>query len=319
MTSMCTCHDEKGDEMSVCEALKKFSLSFWYETLGQMFLVVVCCGVHSHMTDTYFEPRTLTPQEIADGVTIQNNYDVTGLALVYGLFYTALLYMLSHRSGGHGNPAVTLCYMLTGDCNRFEGLVILIGQALGAVAGGFLLSLAFPKSASDAIGATSISHDWDNDEGYPRVALAEGVAMFLILCVYYEAGVNNYSLARTEHDRRPIMAPVAIGCAYFAGYMFTIPITGGSLNPAKSLATAVWAIFREADDKDKIWEDVWFFLIGQGIAVAAQFVFIRLQRVKGFASDPNDRDAGMRSNSMYMNNLEDVEDVEVDGGNVDEN
>lgn len=306
-TSMCTCHDEKGDEMTMCEALKKFSLSFWYETLAQMFLVVLACGVHAHTTSVD-----------ANGVSTAP-YGAMGLALVYGLIYTALLYMLSHRSGGHVNPAVTLCYMLTGDCNRFEGLVILIGQALGAVAGGFVLSLTFPKDASDAIGATTISGDWDDDAGYPRVALAEGIAMFMVLCVYYEAGVNNYSLARTEHDRRPVMAPVAIGCAYFAAYMFTIPITGGSLNPAKSLATALWATLREADNDDKIWEDVWFFLIGQGIAVAAQFVFIRLQRVKGFASDPNDRDAGMRSNSMYMNNLEDVEDVEVDGGDVGDN
>lgn len=204
--------------------------------------------------------------------------------------------------------------MLTGDCNIFEGVSILIGQFLGGMLGGFLLSAAFPDGASESIGANFMVGDWDNTEGYPRVALAEGICMFLVLTVYYESGVNNFSLARTAQDRRPIMAPLAIGFAYYAGYSFMIPMNGGSLNPAKSFCTAMWASIRDADDTDKIWEDLGFFLIGQGIAVAAQFFLVRLQRVKGFASDANDRDSGLRSNSMYMNNLEEIGGIDVEDG-----
>jgi glycerol uptake facilitator-like aquaporin len=156
-----------------------------------------------------------------------------------------------------------------------------------------------PNSAESDLGANKLQEFYTDDEGKVRVMIAEAICMFFLLFIYYEVGVNNYSVARTQQERRPIMAPLAIGFGIVAVHLYLFKLDRCSVNAFRTLMAALYATFRDADDKDDIWEDMIFPLLGQAIAVGAAVLLQHLLRRKGFASDPDDKDSALRSNSMY--------------------
>lgn len=290
MCSMCSSSGDGGEGMcsSICAALSKYSSSFLYEGVALCMYVFLGCGAEV--------------LNAADGSGSQK-------AFTFAFVAAAMIYMVSHRSGGHVNPATTLAYMFTRDVAFMEGICILLGQFAGAFLGCFLLSVVVPKNRGDALGANVITGDWSDTEGYFRVIIAEGVCMFAVLLVYYEVGVNKNSIARSMGDSRAVMAPLAIGLAIYGAHAFLIPIDGCSINAARSVSAAVFAWFRGADSIDQIWEDLWAMLIGQGAAVVAVVGWMYLLRSRGMSAEPSEKEEirGMRTMSM-LNVAEDVED-----------
>lgn len=273
-------------------------MSCLYEGMAMGFYVFIGCGA-----------STLNKVTIGQGPTMSVKTDAASVAFAYAFVTAAMIYTVSHRSGGHVNPAVTLSYMLTGDCRFWEGVAILVGQAAGAFGGCALLTFIIPSGTDDALGANRRTADWNDDEGYIRVIVAEGVCMLFILMVYYEVGINKNSIARSKGETRAILAPLAIGLAIYAAHAFLIPIDGCSVNPARSAMTAIYAWWRDADGISDIWKDLWAMLIGQGIAVACMVGWMYMLRARGYSADAetgNNRTA-LRSASMYGMN----EDVEI--------
>lgn len=146
-----------------------------------------------------------------------------GVALTWGLVVLALVYTLGDKSGANLNPAVTLGLAFARRFAWNEVLPYIGSQVLGAFAASSLLYLLFPDDLT--LGATL-----PNGAAWRSFVLEIGLTWFLmlaVLCITRGAAHKGITVG--------IVAGAIIGLeALFAG-----PITGASMNPARSLAPAV--------------------------------------------------------------------------------
>lgn len=146
-----------------------------------------------------------------------------GVALTFGLVVMAMIYAVGDVSGAHLNPAVTAGFWLAGRLpGRFVGPYVL-SQTAGAMLASLLLRLMFANRAY--LGATLPSgSDW---QSFALEAVLTAVLMFVILCV------------STGPKEVGVMAGIAVGGVIGFEAMFAGPISGASMNPARSLAPAL--------------------------------------------------------------------------------
>jgi aquaporin NIP len=176
-----------------------------------------------------------------------------GVALVFGLVIMAMVYATGHLSGAHLNPAVTLAFTLTRHFPRREALAYVAAQLIGAIAGAALLLAIWPSQPAD-LGTT-----------LPSVGSGSALA--------YEAALTAllmFTIMAVATDTRAVGAgaAIAIGGAVGLDALFGGPITGASMNPARSLGPAL--VSGEL-------RDLWIYLVapiaGAALgALAYQFV-----------------------------------------------
>jgi aquaporin Z len=146
-----------------------------------------------------------------------------GVSLVFGLVVMAMIYSVGNISGAHLNPAVSLGFMAAGRLDVGEAIRYSIAQCLGAVIAALLLRMIFVDSAG--LGATTFS-------GETTAAFATEVTLtFLLMFV-----ILNVS---TGHFEKGVMAGVAVGGTVAMGALVGGPVTGASMNPARSLGPAI--------------------------------------------------------------------------------
>jgi aquaporin Z len=146
-----------------------------------------------------------------------------GIAATFGLVVMAMIYALGEVSGAHLNPAVTTGFFLA---RRFPGRDVLpyvLSQSAGALTASAILRLLFGNVAS--LGATRPAGS--DLQSFVLESILTAVLMFVILCV--AAGSKEQGL----------MAGIAIGATVGLEAMFAGPISGASMNPARSIAPAV--------------------------------------------------------------------------------
>lgn len=145
-----------------------------------------------------------------------------GISLTFGLIVMAMIYAIGNISGAHLNPAVTLGFYFAG---RFEksAVVRYMGSQLGgAIGAAVLLRVLFMEH--DNLGVTLPAG------GVLRAFVFEVVLSFLLMCI-----ILNVS---TGHMEKGIMAGVAIGGTVAMAAMIGGPVSGASMNPARSLGPA---------------------------------------------------------------------------------
>ena len=148
---------------------------------------------------------------------------MAGIALTFGLVVMALIYALGDSSGCHINPAATIAFALA---RRFPWRAVpayVIAQLFGAFLAGLVLDAMFPGHRT--LGATL-------PVGPPVRSFILEIVLSLILFVVV------LSVA-TGPKERGIMAGIAIGGVVALEAMFAGPISGASMNPARSIAPAV--------------------------------------------------------------------------------
>lgn len=147
----------------------------------------------------------------------------TGIGLVFGLVVMAVIYAVGNISGAHINPAVTLGFMFAGRMDRRQVPAYVASQLAGALIAAAVLWLLFP--AHETLGTTLPATDsW-------RVFLLEILLSFFLMFV-----ILNVS---TGHKEKGIMAGVAIGGTVALEALFAGPVSGASMNPARSLGPAL--------------------------------------------------------------------------------
>lgn len=147
----------------------------------------------------------------------------TGVSLVFGLVVMAVIYAVGNISGAHINPAVTLGFMFAGRMERREVPAYILSQLVGAIAAALVLLLLFP--GHETLGATVPA------TGTWRVFILEVLISFFLMFV-----ILNVS---TGHKEKGIMAGVAIGGTVALAALFAGPVSGASMNPARSLGPAL--------------------------------------------------------------------------------
>lgn len=146
-----------------------------------------------------------------------------GVCFTFGLVVMAMIYSIGNISGAHINPAVTLGFWLSGRLDRRAVLPYIGCQLAGAVAAAIVLRILFPEHP--ALGTTVPSGGLIHAFGFEM--LISFLLMFVILNV------------STGHMEKGLMAGVAIGGTVALGALIGGPVTGASMNPARSLGPAL--------------------------------------------------------------------------------
>ncbi len=170
-----------------------------------------------------------------------------GISIVFGSIITALIYTLGHISSAHLNPAVTLAFWQTGVFPGQRVLAYIIAQCTGAIAASALLRSIFGLVAN--LGATLPLKD-----NWLQSLILETVLTFILMFVILGSAL----------DRRAPngLAGIAIGLTVGVEAAVMGPITGASMNPARSLAPALVS---------GVWQHHWIYwvapILGAQLAV----------------------------------------------------
>ena len=145
-----------------------------------------------------------------------------GIAIVFGLVVMAMIHAVGDISGAHLNPAVTIGMAAAGRLPRGHVVPYIATQLAGAFAASGLLRLLFPHHAS--LGATVPAGDfWQS-------FVLEGVLTFILMVVILRVS--------SGPKERGILAGITVGAVIGLEAMCAGPISGASMNPARSLAPA---------------------------------------------------------------------------------
>lgn len=183
---------------------------------------------------TFFLVLAGTGAIVVDAMT--HSITHVGVALVFGLVVAALVYALAHVSGAHFNPAVTIGFWAAGEFPGRRVLSYIVAQVLGAIAASWTLRSMFGTVAS--LGAT-IPNGTASTSFWLEVLMT-----FLLVFVILGSAVHGRAVKS--------FAGIAIGSTIALDALFGGPISGASMNPARSLAPALVA---------GLWHDQWVYVI----------------------------------------------------------
>uniref|UniRef100_T1IHJ4 Aquaporin n=1 Tax=Strigamia maritima TaxID=126957 RepID=T1IHJ4_STRMM len=169
--------------------------------------------------------------------------DLVQIALAFGLTVAVMIVYIGHVSGGHINPAVTVGMLVTGKISVLRGLLYIIVQSLGAIAGAGILKGLTPSGLHEAgLGAPGLNKN---------VEIAQGLGIeffvtFILVSVVFAACDPN----RTDVKG---VAPFAIGLAVTTCHLLAVKYTGSGMNPARSFGPTVFS---------GEWENHWIYWLG---------------------------------------------------------
>lgn len=209
------------------------------EGIGTFFLVLI--GPGSVMVDAYSGGAITHP----------------GIALSFAFVVLAMIYTIGHISGAHINPAVTIAFWSAGRFPGREVLPYMVAQSVGAIAASFaLLWLVGPVGR---MGATVPAVSTGSAFGVE--VLLSFALMFVIMAV------------ATDERVADGFAGLAVGLTVGFCAMMGGPLTGASMNPARSLGPAV---------AGGIWTAHWIYWLAPIVAMIAAariYDFLRTARV----------------------------------------
>jgi len=171
-----------------------------------------------------------------------------GIGLTFGLVVLAMIYAIGDVSGAHLNPAVTLGFFAA---RRFDVRMVapyVLSQCAGAMLASLTLRVMFP--AHPTLGATQ-----------PAGVAGQSFLLEVILTLLLMFVILNVSTGAKE---KGVMAGVAVGAVIALEALFAGPVSGASMNPARSLAPAFVSM-----QLDNLWVYLTAPVIGAIVGVSA--------------------------------------------------
>ena len=194
------------------------------EFIGTFALVFFGCGTRAFVGD------------------VQNFAGILAVHIAFGFTVAAMIYTLSHISSAQFNPAITLGFAIS---RRFPWRYVLpywIVEFLGALLASTTLFIILPeKAAAVHYGATT-----------PKVGIIQAIAIEIILTFF----LMLVSMA-TATDKRFKRSDggLTVGFVILVSGLFANSLSGGSMNPARSLAPALFA-------GGSVLATVWIYFVG---------------------------------------------------------
>jgi len=168
-----------------------------------------------------------------------------GIAVAFGLVIMAMIYATGHVSGAHINPAVTIAFAASRHFPARDTLAYVPAQLAGAICGAALLRVVWHGTPAD-LGAT-----------VPTVGAGAAFAYELVLTAFLM-----FVIMAVATDTRAVgeAAAIAIGGTVALDALFGGPVTGASMNPARSLGPALVA---------SQWTDAWIYVAAPTLGALA--------------------------------------------------
>ena len=196
--------------------------------VGTMVLVLMGCGV-----------------AVSLGCDPVNNIPaVVGTALAFGLAVVAMAYTIGGISGCHINPAITLGCWLTKRIGAKDAILYMVFQVIGAFIGSAILFLLTSNSSLEGTGANNLQ------EGVTMWGGLIAEIVFTCVFVLVVLGATHKTNGATNN-----FAGLAIGLALVLVHLVCIRYTGTSVNPARSIAPAVF-------ECGEALTNLWIFIVG---------------------------------------------------------
>lgn len=145
-----------------------------------------------------------------------------GIAITFGLIVMAMIYAFGSISGAHINPAVTIAFSLTDRFDKKDLIPYVIAQLIGAFVASGLLKFLFQEHEN--LGATFPAGAWH--QTFVLEVILTYLLMIVILFVSQDKEITKFT-------------GLAVGGTVLLEAMFAGPITGASMNPARSIGPAI--------------------------------------------------------------------------------
>ena len=200
---------------------------------------------------------------IACGVAVVTNANIIATSLAFGLVIVAMAYSIGNVSGCHVNPAVSLGMLISKRISGKEFIGYIVAQVLGAIFGSILLGVMVNNF--DTLGANTFGQSGQLATNAGIAILAEVVLTFIFVITV---------LGVTSKKENGHATGIVIGLTLTLVHLFGISFTGTSVNPARSLAPA---IFQGGDALSQVWVFILAPLIG-GCIAALFYRFVLVEK-----------------------------------------
>ena len=215
------------------------------ECIGTATLVILGCGT-----------AMLVGCNAANG----GGYILTALA--FGLTIVAMAYSIGNISGCHINPAVSLGVLLSGGMSAGEFIGYVISQCVGALAGSGILALIFKLgNVTDMTGGFG-----SNGLGGVGGSAIAGLVVEIVLTFIFVIAILGVTSKKANHGS---FGGLVIGLTLVVVHILGIGLTGTSVNPARSLGPALFAMFK---GNFAPIASLWVFIVGPMIGAALSAV-----------------------------------------------
>ncbi len=167
------------------------------------------------------------------------------ISLAHGAAIGLMVYSFGHISGAHINPAVTIPMIITKKIKIADGIGYIICQIIGAIIASFSLKLILPElGAKVNYGVQGGPSELLHGDAILGLSLEIILTFFLVTVIFMTA---------VHKKAAPGFHGIAIGGMIFLLHLVGIPLTGASMNPARTLGPAIASGF---------WEFHWIYWVG---------------------------------------------------------
>ncbi|MCL2775311.1 MAG: MIP family channel protein [Oscillospiraceae bacterium] len=174
------------------------------------------------------------------------------VALTFGLSIVATAYVIGNISGCHINPAVSLAMLISKKISVIDFVGYVISQIIGAIIGGALLKMIVAFGVTDQTGGLGTN-------GIGNIGIGGALVVEIILTFIFVFAI----LGVTSDESKGGVAGIVIGLTLAFVHIVGIPLTGTSVNPARSIGPA---LFAGGDALSHVWIFILAPLVGAAIA-----------------------------------------------------
>lgn len=198
------------------------------------------------------------------GVAVLSNANLVATALAFGLSIVGVAYTIGKVSGCHVNPAVTFAMWIDKRISTKDFIFYVIAQCLGAIAGSGLLVLILNSTTLGTVETLGLGANTFGTLANSEITMLGALIVEIILTFVFVLAV----LGVSRDEKKANVAPIVIGLALVLVHLLGINLTGTSVNPARSLAPAIFM-------GGEYLTQIWVFIVGPlvGAAFAALAIF----------------------------------------------
>ena len=191
------------------------------------------------------------------------------IAIAFGLSIVAMAYVIGNISGCHINPAVSLAMLINKKMNVKDFIGYVVAQVLGAFAGTGIL---YGILVNTALGASSLGANGFREASAAGITMVGAIIVEIVLTFVFIYTI----LGVTSDEKKGSVAGIVIGLTLAFVHIIGIPLTGTSVNPARSLAPAV---FMGGEALKQVWVFIVAPFVGSALA-AIVYKFLNVSKEK---------------------------------------